>query len=66
MRRELYDALVRAYTPALADFYRRRTGEDTNTDAFKQRIHDENRCLIRLRTTRVVQPPPRPQPRPST
>jgi PPOX class probable F420-dependent enzyme len=52
--------------PALADFYRRRTGEDTSTDAFKQRMQAENRCLIRVRTQRVVQPPPRPQPTPAT
>jgi PPOX class probable F420-dependent enzyme len=46
--------------PALADFYRRRTGEDTSTEAFKERMEQEGRCLIRLRPTRVVQPPPRP------
>ncbi len=46
--------------PGLADFYRRRMAEDTTSDAFKQRMQDENRCLIRIRPTHVVQPPPRP------
>jgi PPOX class probable F420-dependent enzyme len=46
--------------PALADFFKRRNGEDTSTDAFKQRMHDENRVFIRVKTQRVVQPPARP------
>ena len=48
----------------LADFYRRRSGEDTATDAFTNRMAEEGRCLIRVRPTRVVQPAPRPAPRP--
>ena len=46
--------------PSLADFFRRRTGEDTSTDAFKQRMTDEQRVFIRLKTQRVVRPPSRP------
>ena len=53
--------------PLLADFYRRRgLVEDTDSDAFKQRMQDEGRCLIRVRLTRVVQPPSRPPARPAT
>jgi PPOX class probable F420-dependent enzyme len=44
----------------LADFYRRRFAEDTGSEAFKDRMIEEGRCLIRLRVDRVVQPPPRP------
>jgi PPOX class probable F420-dependent enzyme len=43
--------------PALADFYRRRQATDTESDAFKQRMQDEGRCLIRVRVSRVVIPP---------
>ncbi len=50
---------------ALADFYRRRFAEDTQTEAFKNRMLEEGRCLIRIRVNRVVQPSPRP-PRPAT
>jgi PPOX class probable F420-dependent enzyme len=49
----------------LADFYSRRFGEDTQTDAFRNRMIEEGRCLIRIRVNRVVQPSPRP-PRPVT
>jgi PPOX class probable F420-dependent enzyme len=49
----------------LADFYRRRFAEDTQSEAFKNRMISEGRCLIRLRVDRVVQPAPRP-PRPAT
>jgi len=51
--------------PALADFYRRRSTEDTESDAFAQRMRDEGRCLIRVRTEKVVQQPPRPTARAS-
>ena len=44
--------------PNLRDFYkRRRFSEDTESDAFKQRMEQEGRCLIRVRVTRVVIPP---------
>ena len=41
--------------PLLADYYARR-GQDTSTDAFRQRMLGENRVLIRIRPRRVVQP----------
>ncbi|HEV7666533.1 MAG TPA: PPOX class F420-dependent oxidoreductase [Chloroflexota bacterium] len=51
--------------PLLADFYRRRGfADDTDSEAFKQRMQDEGRCLIRVRITRTVQPPSRPPARP--
>jgi PPOX class probable F420-dependent enzyme len=46
--------------PSLADFFQRRAGEDTSTEAFKQRMYDEKRVFIRVKTQRVVTPPPRP------
>jgi PPOX class probable F420-dependent enzyme len=39
--------------PLLADYYRRR-GQDTSTDAFRERMLNENRVLIRIKTQRVV------------
>jgi PPOX class probable F420-dependent enzyme len=41
--------------PLLADYYRRR-GQDTTTDAFRQRMLNENRVLIRIKPQRVVRP----------
>jgi PPOX class probable F420-dependent enzyme len=37
--------------PLLADFYQRRTGEDTTTDAFRQRMEQEQRVLFRVKVT---------------
>jgi PPOX class probable F420-dependent enzyme len=37
----------------LADYYRRR-GQDTTTEAFRERMTRENRVLIRVRADRVV------------
>jgi PPOX class probable F420-dependent enzyme len=46
---------------ALAEYYRRRgIAEDTESDAFKNRMREEVRCLIRVPVKRVVQPPDRP------
>jgi PPOX class probable F420-dependent enzyme len=60
-------AFLPAALPALAAFYRQRqAAEDTETDAFKQRMADEGRCLIRVRVDHIVQPPARPAPRPAT
>jgi PPOX class probable F420-dependent enzyme len=42
--------------PALADFYARRSTEDTHSEAFRNRMIEEGRCLIRIRVNRVVQP----------
>lgn len=43
--------------PELVDFYGRRgTMGDTASAEFAQRMRDENRCLVRVRVTRVVQP----------
>jgi hypothetical protein len=39
--------------PLLADYYRRR-GQDTTTEAFRERMRNENRVLIRVKTERVV------------
>jgi PPOX class probable F420-dependent enzyme len=39
--------------PLLADYYRRR-GQDTTTEAFRERMLNENRVLIRVKTQRVV------------
>jgi len=41
--------------PLLADYYRRR-GQDTTTEAFRERMLSENRVLIRVKTQRVVRP----------
>jgi PPOX class probable F420-dependent enzyme len=41
--------------PLLADYYRRR-GQDTTTDAFRERMITEDRVLIRVRPRRVVGP----------
>jgi PPOX class probable F420-dependent enzyme len=41
--------------PLLADYYRRR-GQDTTTDAFRERMRSENRVLIRITPQRVVRP----------
>jgi PPOX class probable F420-dependent enzyme len=41
--------------PLLADYYRRR-GQDTTTEAFRERMLTENRVLIRVRPQRVVRP----------
>src|ERR1700738_436377 len=41
--------------PLLADYYRRR-GQDTTTEAFRERMRTENRVLIRVKTQRVVRP----------
>jgi PPOX class probable F420-dependent enzyme len=41
--------------PLLADYYRRR-GQDTTTEAFRNRMVSENRVLIRVRPRRVVRP----------
>jgi PPOX class probable F420-dependent enzyme len=41
--------------PLLVDYYRRR-GQDTTTDAFRNRMLSENRVLIRIKTQRVVRP----------
>ena len=42
--------------PRLAEYYRRR-GQDTTTEAFRQRMLGENRVLIRIRPRRVVHRP---------
>jgi PPOX class probable F420-dependent enzyme len=42
--------------PLLADYYRRR-GQDTTTDAFRERMLGENRVLIRINISRVVRSP---------
>jgi PPOX class probable F420-dependent enzyme len=42
--------------PHLADYYRRR-GQDTTTDAFRERMLGENRVLIRITISRVVRSP---------
>jgi PPOX class probable F420-dependent enzyme len=39
--------------PLLADYYHRR-GQDTSTDAFRERMFNEDRILIRVKTARVV------------
>jgi PPOX class probable F420-dependent enzyme len=39
--------------PLLLDYYARR-GQDTSTDAFRERMQNENRVLIRVRPRRVV------------
>jgi PPOX class probable F420-dependent enzyme len=44
-----------AALPLLADYYRRR-GQDTTTEAFRERMIGENRVLIRVKTQRVVRP----------
>jgi PPOX class probable F420-dependent enzyme len=44
-----------AAMPLLADYYRRR-GQDTTTEAFRDRMVGENRVLIRVKTRRVVRP----------
>jgi PPOX class probable F420-dependent enzyme len=41
--------------PLLADYYSRR-GQDTTTEAFRERMVSENRVLIRVRPQRVVRP----------
>ena len=41
--------------PLLADYYRRR-GQDTTTEAFRERMTTENRVLIRVKTHHVVRP----------
>jgi PPOX class probable F420-dependent enzyme len=41
--------------PLLADYYGRR-GQDTTTEAFRERMRSENRVLIRVKTQRVVRP----------
>jgi PPOX class probable F420-dependent enzyme len=41
--------------PLLADYYRRR-GQDTTTDAFRERMLSENRVLLRVKPERVVLP----------
>ena len=41
--------------PLLVDYYRRR-GQDTTTDAFRERMTSENRVLIRIKPQRVVRP----------
>jgi PPOX class probable F420-dependent enzyme len=43
--------------PALAEFYRRRTGEDTSTDAWRERVTSEDRVLITIRTSKVTLAP---------
>ena len=46
--------------PALRDFYRRRGAtDDTESEAFKERMETEGRCLIRVKLTRVIEPPAR-------
>jgi hypothetical protein len=40
----------------LADYYRRR-GQDTSTDAFRERMFNEDRILSRVKTERVVHSP---------
>jgi PPOX class probable F420-dependent enzyme len=42
--------------PLLADYYRRR-GQDTTTEAFRERMRSENRVLIRVKAQRVLRPP---------
>jgi hypothetical protein len=42
--------------PRLAEYYRRR-GQDTTTEAFRQRMLGENRVLIRVKPRRVVHRP---------
>lgn len=42
--------------PLLADYYGRR-GQDTQAEAFRQRMETENRVLIRITLDRVVRPP---------
>lgn len=41
--------------PLLADYYSRR-GQDTTTDAFRQRMETENRVLIRIKPRHAVSP----------
>lgn len=41
--------------PSLAAYYTRR-GQDTSTDAFRERMLTENRVLITVKTRRVVRP----------
>jgi len=41
--------------PLLVDYYGRR-GQDTSTDAFRQRMLSEDRVLIRVTPTRIVAP----------
>jgi PPOX class probable F420-dependent enzyme len=42
--------------PLLADFYQRRTGEDTTTDTFRQRMEQEKRVLFRVKIDNVFLP----------
>jgi PPOX class probable F420-dependent enzyme len=42
--------------PLLKDYYGRR-GQDTEADAFIQRMEGENRVLIRIKIDRLVRPP---------
>ncbi|MBV9326558.1 MAG: TIGR03618 family F420-dependent PPOX class oxidoreductase [Chloroflexi bacterium] len=42
--------------PLLAAYYGRR-GQDTQADAFRQRMETENRVLIRIKIDRLVRPP---------
>jgi PPOX class probable F420-dependent enzyme len=46
--------------PALQDFHRRVGSQDTDSDAFKQRLQDEGRCLITVHVSHVVRSPVRP------
>ena len=41
--------------PLLADYYGRR-GQDTSTDAFRERMTTENRVLIRIKVERMYRP----------
>ncbi len=41
--------------PLLAEYYDRR-GQDTTTEAFRERMISENRVLIRIKTQRFVNP----------
>ncbi len=41
--------------PLLAEYYHRR-GQDTTTEAFRERMISENRVLIRIKTQRLVNP----------
>jgi len=42
--------------PLLTDYYGRR-GQDTSAEAFRQRMLNENRVLIRIAIDRLVRPP---------
>jgi PPOX class probable F420-dependent enzyme len=48
-----------AALPGLRAFYAGRGAQDTAGDEFRERMETEQRCLLRVRVTRVVEPPAR-------